>query len=217
MSPRTPGPVLERQFLNLRETRRHIYSLLPLRRASAIVEPGCGSGLLARELLSLTPARITCIDAVERQGIPPDCAFARCDATRFFPRADIYISSFFLYQLREPVAYLRNVGRALGKGGLYAVAGEFAYTNEEGCSPLVSGIAASLRREGFDPMFGSVLVESFRAAGYGIVETGRVRPLWEPPDREFLKLQLGDRWESFPESITVPVYWGVFRVLGNRG
>lgn len=216
MSPVTPVAVLERQFRNLRETRRHVFSLLPLRRVSSIVEPGCGTGLLSRELLSLTSARLTCIDTVERHGLPPGCAFKKRDATRFFPRADIYISSFFLYQLREPAAYLRRVRRALGEGGLYAVAGEFSYPDPGG-GPLVSELADSLRKEGFDPMFGSALLETFTAAGYGIVAAGEVRPLWEPPDREFLKLQLGDRWESFSESVTVPVHWGVFRVLGNRG
>ncbi|MCK7475576.1 MAG: hypothetical protein MZV49_23740 [Rhodopseudomonas palustris] len=78
-------------------------------------------------------------------------------------------------------------------------------------------MAASLQREGFDPMFGSGLEEAFRAAGYGIVEAGEVNPLWEPPDSEFLKLQLGAASEPFPERISVPVFWGVFRVLGNRG
>ncbi|MFO7627825.1 MAG: class I SAM-dependent methyltransferase [Candidatus Fermentibacteraceae bacterium] len=202
--------------MNLRGTRRHVFSLLPLRRVSRIVEPGCGTGLLTRELLSLTSARITCIDTVERPGLPAGCVFVRGDATKYTPSADIYISSFFLYQLREPVTYLRRVRRALGEGGLYAVAGEFSYANPRG-APVVSDLAASLREEGFDPVFGSVLGETFRAAGYEAVETGEVRPLWEAPDSEFLKLQLGARGGSFTENITVPVFWGVFRVMGNRG
>lgn len=216
MSPGTPAAVLERQFDNLRETRRHIYSLLPLRRVSSIVEPGCGTGLVSRELLPLTSARITCIDKVARPGLPAGCVFKKRDATRCFPRAGIYISSFFLYQLRDPAAYLGRVGRALGEGGLYAVAGEFSYPDTGG-DPLVSELAASLRNEGFNPMFGSALLETFRAAGFAVVETGELRPLWEPPDREFLKHQLGDRVETFSDRVTVPVFWGVFRVLGNRG
>jgi hypothetical protein len=180
------------------------------------VEPGCGTGLLSSELQSLTSARITCIDTVERPRLPPGCVFMKSDATRCFPRAEIYVSSFFLYQLREPVAYLRKVRRALGEGGLYAVAGEFSYPDTGG-DPLVSELAASLREEGFNPMFGSILEETFRAAGFAVVETGEVSPLWEYPDREFLKLQLGARGESFAEGITVPVFWGVFRVGGNRG
>jgi len=216
MSPRTPDSVLRRQFLNLRATRRHVYSLLPLRRVSAIVEPGCGSGLLSRELLPLTAARITCIDKVERPGMPEGCTFVRADATRYTPAADIYISSFFLYQLGDPVTYLRRVGRALGQDGLYAVAGEFSYQDPEGC-PLVSELSASLEAEGFDPMFGSVMVEAFRTAGYEAVETGEVGPLREEPDGEFLRLQLGASGKSLPEGITIPVFWGVFRVAGNRG
>ncbi len=216
MSPRTPDSTLGRQFQNLRETRRHVFSLLPLRMASAIVEPGCGTGLLSRELLSLTPARITLIDTIERQGIPAGCVFERRDATRFFPSADIYISSFFLYQLKNPAAYLKRVAKALGEGGLYAVAGEFSYS-DAGCDPLVSELAASLRAEGFDPMFGSGLEQTFRAAGYGVVEAGEVSPLREAPDREFLKLQLGAAGEPFSKRIAVSVFWGVFRVLGNRG
>jgi trans-aconitate methyltransferase len=193
-----------------------MYSLLPLRRVSAIVEPGCGTGLLTSELHSLTSARITCIDNVERPGLPPGCVFLKRDATRCFPRAEIYVSSFFLYQLREPVAYLQKVRRALGEGGLYAVGGEFSYP-DTGDDPLVSELAASLREEGFNPMFGSILEETFRTAGFSVVETGEVRPLAEYPDRDFLTLQLGSRGESFAEGITVPVFWGVFRAEGNRG
>lgn len=216
MSPGTPPGVLERQFRNLRETRRHVFSLLPLRMVSAIVEPGCGTGLLARELIPLTTARVTCIDTVERPGLPRGCVFVRADATGFTPRADIYISSFFLYQLREPEAYLRRVGKALGGGGLYAVTGEFSYENPGGV-PAVSALAESLRCEGYDPLFGSALERTFNRAGYGTVETGRVDALWEKPDSEFIGFQLGTAGMTLPVSMTVPVFWGVFRFMGNRG
>lgn len=216
MSPRTPAAVLERQFRNLRETRRHVYSLLPLRRVSSIVEPGCGTGLLARELLPLTTAAITCVDSTERSGLPPGCVFAKADATAFTPRADIYISSFFLYQLSDPAAYLRKVGTAMGKGGLYAVAGEFSYENPGGC-PVISALASSLRDEGHDPMFGSILEKTFGSAGYSVVETGRVNLLQEAPDLEFIGFQLGTREMPVPDTLAVPVHWGVFRFSGNRG
>ncbi len=148
MSPGTPASLLERQFRNLTDTRRHIYSLLPLRRAACIVEPGCGGFLVARELSVLTPARLVCIDRVERTSPPQGCVFIPGDATRIIPSADIYVSSFFLYQLGDPVAYLKKVRRALGGSGFYAVAGEFAYSGDD---PAVAAIAASLGKEGFDP------------------------------------------------------------------
>lgn len=180
------------------------------------MEPGCGTGLLARELLPLTTAVITCIDSTGRPELPSGCVFARADATTCTPRADIYISSFFMYQLPDPAAYLRRVGTAMGEGGLYAVAGELSYENPGGC-PIISALASSLRDEGFDPMFGSALEKTFISAGYSVVETGRVNLLPEAPDLEFIGFQLGTREVPVPETLAVPVHWGVFRFSGNRG
>ncbi len=207
MSPTTPEAVLDRQFGNLAVTRRHIYSLLPLRDAGSIVEPGCGTGLLARELLPLTDAGITCIDKVRRPGVPPGVRFILGDAAKNIPEARIYISSFFLYQLPSPEAYLRKVRRALGQHGFYAVAGEFAYHRRH---PLAAALSDSLSGQGFDPCFGARAGRVFAAAGYRTVESGMVAPLREEPQRELLAMQLGAKAPRDPESLCVPVFWGVF-------
>lgn len=208
MSPITPAAVLERQFRNLAETRRHIYSLLPLRSSGAIVEPGCGTGLLARELIPLTEAGITCIDLVQRPGIPPGVRFIPGDAMKNTPEARIYISSFFLYQLPDPERYLRRVRRALGRDGFYAVAGEFAYHRDH---PVAAAMADRLSSEGYDPFFGAGASRVFAAAGYRTVESGVVRPKFEEPDHNLPDSLIGAEARNNPGSFCVPVFWGVFR------
>jgi SAM-dependent methyltransferase len=208
MSPSTPETVLLRQFRNLAEVRRNIYSLLPLRRARVIVEPGCGTGLLARELSVLTGAELVCIDRARAPELPDRARYVAGDARRMVPRADIYISSFFLYQLPNPPAYLRRARRALAPDGFYAAAGEFAYRRDD---PLQSALADSLAREGFDPGFGDRLEEVFERAGFRTVERGAVELEREEPDREFLQAQLGSRAPDLPGELGVRVCWGVFR------
>jgi SAM-dependent methyltransferase len=208
MSPSTPVAQLERQFRNLAPTRRHIWSLLPLRRARIIVDSGCGTGLLARELLPLTDASVICIDRVERPGVPDGVEFIQGDAAKITPIADIYVSSFFLYQLINPIAYLKKVGKALSPGGFYAAAGEFCY---RGSHSLVAALGDSLRSEGFDPLFGATMDETFVRAGFRIVASGTALPLWEPPNQEFLQAQLGALKPETMESLSVPVNWGVYR------
>ena len=208
MSPSTPETVLLRQFRNLVELRIHIYSLLPLRRARVIVEPGCGSGLLAWELAALTGAELLCIDRSRAPELPAKARFIPGDARRLVPRADVYLSSFFLYQIPNPVSYLRRVRRALAPDGFYAAAGEFAYRRED---PLQSALADSLAQEGFDPGFGDRLAEVIGRAGFRTVEQGMAGISREEPDREFLRGQLGSGAPDSPGELGVRVCWGVFR------
>ncbi len=210
MSPSTPEKVLLRQFRNLGDVRRTIYSLLPLRPARVVVEPGCGTGLLARELSALTGAELVCIDRARVPELPAGARFIAGDAQRTILRADIYISSFFLYQLPAPGAYLRRVRRALAPDGFYAVAGEFAYRRDD---PLQSALADSLAREGFDPGFGDRLAETFGGAGFRTVEQGVVELEKEEPDRDFLTAQLGSEAPDSPGKLGVRVCWGVYRVV----
>lgn len=207
MSPVTPVSQLERQFRNLARVRRHIWSLLPLRTARTVVEPGCGTGLMARELLTLTDASITCIDKVRRPGVPPGVRFIHGDALHHILPANIYASSFFLYQLRDPAEYLGKVRKALAEPGFYAVAGEPDYS---GGHPLITALRKSLSSEGYDPCFGAVMDRAFRSAGFRIVEAGFLGSLPEVPDPEFLKVQLGSHAGWRDEPVSIRVAWGVY-------
>jgi SAM-dependent methyltransferase len=193
--------VYTRQFLELSPLRRHILSHLPLRTSGHIVEPGCGTGLLAAELSVLTSASYTGIDSDERalalagdrtagkEGFRFECA----DALELVPAADIYVSSFFLTKLKDPVSWLRKVRRALPEGGLYAVFGEYDYGSiiEEPETGLADTLRESLEADGFSTSLGGELNGAFEEAGFTVSAGGSVRGCLQEPDRDFLDLQLG--------------------------
>jgi len=233
--------IYRRQFEELAPLRRHLFGLLPLRRCRRIVEPGCGTGLLLWQLAGLTGAALTGLDldeiALAEARRRPDFAepaarppeFRRQDVTRSrLPEADAYVSSFFLYQLADPVAFLGEVRRSLAPDGLYAVAGEYDYAavlEEPVAAGLKDALLESFHREGFHLDAGRRLAEWFERAGFQTVQQGIVQGSLQPPDREFLRFQLRDllppaeleiRLADGPWAavrLSFPVHWGVFRKI----
>lgn len=231
--------IYRRQFEELAPLRRHLFGLLPLRRCRRIVEPGCGTGLLLWQLAGLTGAALTGLD-LDEQALAealrrPDFAdpavrppvFQLRDVTRgTLPEADLYFSSFFLYQLPDPEAFLREVRHALAPDGLYAVAGEYDYASvveQPADTGLKDALLESFRREGFLLDAGSRLAGWFGDVGFKPLQQGIIQGSLQPPDREFLRFQLRDH--LLPEDLDTrlsegswsrvrlafPVHWGVFR------
>jgi len=194
--------IYTRQFLELTPLRRHILSHLPLRSWECIVEPGCGTGLLAAELSELTSASFyTGIDtderalalAVKRTSGTGEFRFVCADALEFVPAADAYVSSFFLATVGDPVAWLRKVRRVLPEGGHYAVFGEYDYGSivEEPESGLADALRESFGADGFSACLGGEMNGVFEEAGFTVAASGSVQGPLQEPDHGFLGLQLG--------------------------
>jgi SAM-dependent methyltransferase len=231
--------VYRRQVEELAPLRRHLFGLLPLRHCRRIVEPGCGTGLLLWQLAGLTGASLTGLDlneeALAEARRRPDFAdpaarppkFRLHDVTRGrLPEADLYFSSFFLYQLADPAAFLREAHRALAPDGLYAVAGEYDYAaigEDPPGAGLKDALLESFRREGFHLDAGGHLGGWFEFAGFQPVQQGVVQGSLQVPDRDFLRYQLrpllppedlaarlsGGPWSCV--RLAFPVHWGIFR------
>jgi SAM-dependent methyltransferase len=219
--------------------RRHLFGLLSLRRCRRIVEPGCGTGLLLWQLAGLTGAALTGLDHDENALIEarrqPDFAdpaahtpeFRLYDVTRGrLPEADLYISSFFLYQLADPESLLREARRVLTPEGLYVVAGEYDYAavvEDPAGAGLKDTLLESFRREGFHLDAGSRLAGWFDSVGFRPIQQGVVQGTLQIPDRDFLRYQfrelvppdeLESRLADGPWSrvrLAFPVHWGIFR------
>lgn len=230
--------IYRRQFAELAPLRHRLYGRLPLRSLRRIVEPGCGTGLVLRELAPLTRAELVGIDrdsaalaearrapSVSRHEGP--ALFEHADVSQCrLPAAGLYVSSFFLYQLQEPVPFLRRVRRVLDRDGLYAVLAEYDYpaTVESPAGlGLVDALLASLRHESFHPETGGRLDALFAEAGFAVVESGTLAGDARPPDPVFLRYQLGrmmnpaetERWLTRVETASVrlsfSVRWGIYR------
>ncbi len=217
--------VYSRQFRELTPLRRHILSRLPLRSWGRVVEPGCGTGLLAAELSELTSASYTGIDtdcraitiALERTSGAGGFRFVCADALDLIPAADAYVSSFFLATVTDPVAWLRKVWRVLPEGGLYAVFGEYDYDSivEEPESGLVEALRESLEADGFSTRLGGELDCVFEEAGFSVAGSGSVQGRLQEPDRGFIELQLGvssAHTPDLPEDLRMSwsIAWGIY-------
>jgi len=230
--------IYHRQFQELAPLRRRLYGRLPLRAARRIVDPGCGTGLVLQELAPLTRAELVGIDcdaaalaearltagAARHKG-PPRFDQADVSGCRL-PAAGLYLSSFFLYQLPDPVTFLRRVRRRLDPDGRYAVLAEYDYPATVESPPglgLVEALLASLRGEGFRPETGGRLDALFGEAGYGVVSSGATAGEPRPPDPVFLRYQLSrtmdepaashwlERAESSGARLAFTVRWGIYR------
>lgn len=233
--------IYHRQFQELAPLRLRLYGRLPLRAARRIVDPGCGTGLVLQELAPLTRAELVGIDrdasalaearltagAVRREG---PARFEQADVSECrLPAAGLYVSSFFLYQLPDPVTFLRRVRRRLDPDGLYAVLAEYDYPATVESPPglgLVEALLASLRGEGFHPETVGRLDALFGEAGYAVVSSGTTAGEPRPPDPVFLRYQLSrtmdepaaSRWlgraESAGARLAFTVRWGIYRPAG---
>ena len=215
--------IYKRQFIELARLRRHICSIVPFRRFRTVVEPGCGTGLLAKEITTLTDASYTGIDicnsilAIARRSTPErdGLKFVHADALEYLPPADAIVSSFFLTSLADPVTFLRRAANALPQGGLYIVFGEYNYSaiREDPPSGLAGEIIESLRRDGFSIELGGILDAVFTEAGYETVLSGSERGKMQEPDRDFISLQLGSEFSGAAHHhLSWEIVWGIYRI-----
>ncbi len=188
-----------------------------------MVEPGCGTGLLAKEITTLTDASYTGIDisdsilAIARRNTPEGggLKFVHADALEYLPPADAIFSSFFLTSLNDPVIFLRRAANALPQGGIYIVFGEYNYSaiREDPPSGLAGKIIESLRKDGFSIELGGILDEVFTEAGYETVLSGSERGKMQEPDRDYISLQLGSGYRGDAHHhLSWEIVWGIYRI-----
>lgn len=215
--------IYERQFGEFSQLRRYICSMVQFRRFMSLVEPGCGTGLLAREITALTDASYTGIDidenilAIARRNSPESegLKYVHSDAYVSLSAADAYLSSFFLAGLSNPLAYLRRAADALKPEGLYIVFGEYNYggTLEEPPCGLAASLIESLQLDGFSVDLGGNLDSIFTQAGFRTMSSGSMRSDFQEPDRDFISLQLGVDDIDVHSLVSWEISWGIYRTL----
>jgi len=216
--------MLERQHRETRALRRHIYGILPLRRASRIFEPGCGSGLVLREVSALTGAGLTGMDSdesmlAEARARVPGARLIRADFLRaVLPRADLVLLSHVILHVPEPKRFAARLAAALTPGGLVAVLGEYDWlaASEEPAEGLLDLLRASLSSEGLRLESAGCLDDAFRAGGLRKMAGGRTRAIPSKPAEDFLSLQIATMAEGpgpglhWSCRLAIPLVWGVY-------
>lgn len=207
--------VYNRQYEELQQLRRYIFSLLPLGNTGSIFEPGCGTGLLGRELMSLTDASYTGMD-IDSGILPDEAVFVHGDALLEPMNADLYVTSFFFSSVSDPCNWLVRVFACIPPGGLFAVFCEYDYeaTVIEPDLGLKDSLIKGLQASGLYTGNGGRLNESFRRAGFEKRIGGTAKVTSKEPDRCFLEMHAGPVSRRLPE-IAWRVVWGIWRRPGH--
>ena len=203
--------IYARQFAELEPLRRHICAQLPLRNVDSIFEPGCGTGLLGKELKTLTDAVYTGMD-IDSAILSGEEEFVAGDAEKDPGTADIYVTSFFFSSLKNPLKWLKKVRKKIPHGGLFVVFAEYDYTRigELPETGIADFLRASLENDGINTTHGSNLDYFFKRAGFEKFAGGEADSSLQPPDREFLQMHIKSIPENLPE-MSWKILWGIWR------
>ncbi len=181
-----------------RPTRLWLYRQAGLSQARAVLEVGCGTGVIATEVAGLSRARVTGLDvdagmlALARQEAP-GVLLVQGDAHALpFPDGcfDLVLCHFLLLWLRDPAQGLQEMARVVRPGGAVLACAEPDYGGRIDHPPELVRLgrlqAEALRRQGANPEAGRRLGEWFSSAGLATT-VGVVAGQWSapaPPDAD---------------------------------
>jgi SAM-dependent methyltransferase len=172
-----------------RGIRSRLYRQAGLRRAVTVLDVGCGTGAVTKEIAERTGGRVSGLDldplmidyaAEYLDGVDWIVGDAHClpfEAGSF----DVVLCSFLLMWTVEPDVVVQEMARAAKNGGVVLATtepdygGRIDYPEEVALGPLME---ESVRRDGGHPRIGRRLRALFSSAGLE-VETGVIPSMWD--------------------------------------
>ncbi|MHB8776803.1 MAG: class I SAM-dependent methyltransferase [Anaerolineales bacterium] len=178
-----------------RELREYLFDKAGLAGANRVLEVGCGTGAILREIhssaslhgLDLQPASL-----VECRIHAPLVSLTHGDA-HFLPYQDhsfdIVYCHFLLLWVNDPLQVVREMAR-VGRIVLALAEPDYSQRVDEPASLKTLGEwqTEALIRQGANPCFGASLAETFYQAGIRLIETG--------PIQFAEKKRSADEWEN---------------------
>ncbi|MBP6207838.1 MAG: methyltransferase domain-containing protein [Anaerolineales bacterium] len=163
-----------------RDLRAYVFEQAGMNSARRVLEVGCGTGAILREIpcavhgLDLEPASLA-----ECRIHAPGASLLCGDAHHLpYPDQsfDIVYCHFLLLWVRDPLQVVREMAR-VGRCVLALAEPDYILRVDEpsALKPLGEWQTESLRRQGADPSFGSMLAETFFQAGIKLMETGPIQ------------------------------------------
>jgi SAM-dependent methyltransferase len=172
-----------------RGIRSRLYRQAGLRRAATVLDVGCGTGAVTKEIVEGSGGRVTGLDLDPQmidfadeyvEGVDWIVGDAHClpfEAGTF----DVVLCSFLLMWTEKPDVVVEEMARAARKGGVVLATtepdygGRIDYPEEVALGPLME---ESVRRDGGHPRIGRRLRALFSSAGLE-VETGVIPSMWD--------------------------------------
>lgn len=182
-----------------RDLRAYLFEKAGLADARRVLEVGCGTGAILRELVtpasmygldinlsSLTECQVHVSNAIVVQGNAISLPYPN-------QTFEIVYCHFLLLWVRNPLQALLEMKRVTKPGGHILAFAEPDYSQRidkpDELIPLGRWQTESLRRQGADPSFGARLAESFFEAGITINETGTIQGVEAEPSADEWKLE----------------------------
>jgi ubiquinone/menaquinone biosynthesis C-methylase UbiE len=169
--------------------RSRLYGQAELRRAGAVLDVGCGTGVITEELSQRTRGTVTGLDLDPAMigfaaGRIPDVEWIVGDAHCLpFPSEsfDLVLCSFLLLWTTKPGLAVQEMARVVREGGVVLAVtepdygGRIDYPEDIALGPLMED---SLRAEGANPRVGRSLKALLSAAGLE-AQSGIIGSMWD--------------------------------------
>lgn len=167
-----------------RDLRNYLFDKAGLDHANRVLEVGCGTGAILRELH--TPAPLHGLDvepaSLTQCRIHAPAASLTCADAHTLPYPDksfdIVYCHFLLLWVSDPLRVVREMAR-VGKTVLALAEPDYGARIDEPAElrPLGEWQTQALMRRGANPFFGAALAETFFQAGIKLEETGTIQPV----------------------------------------
>ena len=197
-------------------TRQYLFNLAGIKDTDAVLDVGCGTGVLTAESIQLGIRQSVGID-LDPQFIKlaadkvAGASFTISDAHHlpFEPNTfDISFTHFVLMWVADPLSVLVEMGRVTKPGSAVLALAEPDYRGRIDYPLELEAInrwqSAGIQKLGGDPYFGRRLKELFHQAGFEHIEVGVI----------------GAQWKGAPSDANIESEWQVIRhdleVLGNK-
>jgi len=164
-----------------RDLRAYLFEQAGLKTARRVLEVGCGTGAILREISAPTlhGLDLEAGSLAECHIHAPAASLTQGDA-HFLPYPDksfdIVYCHFLLLWVKDPLQVLCEMAR-VGRSVLALAEPDYSQRVDEpsALKPLGEWQAEALRRQGANPSFGASLAETFYQAGIRLIETGPIQ------------------------------------------
>ncbi len=199
-----------------RQLREYLFRKYFRNKPLSVLEVGCGTGSVIRNICEEMPGRIRDITGIDKEPRSVNYASLRSPGTYcvgegeklpfISDRFDLVFCHYLLLWVHDPVRILREMKRVTVPGGFCAAMAEPCYAELAAFPDVLRDLAVLQRKSlvgrGMNPETGSRLTEYFLDAGFSSIESGQYQKCEMTVD--FLKAEIRQMAEDVGTEMPVP-------------